>query len=285
MVKLWPLLVVSALAFLAPGVPALEVTVTSSHIGSFPALVRALGPADAVTLVNWDAHDDAFALDESRRIRPTLWTSAGPQEDRLLEMDQGEFLEGYTWIEPLMPRPVARLVWVRPGLPSTAEANRVTRDLNREVRKAGLPDLEWTASDEALWVPPEGPWVLSVDLDVLAGDLSAAAGRLARFLSRTRDHPPRLVTACVSAPYLAPGEPGPLVRLFLKAVLEQTPWTVRVDPQVSWGGRDRGQEARLKAGGRTWAEYDAPTDGLESWIIAEGQGRVSWGTSTSPSPG
>jgi len=250
------------------------VHLTSSHIGSFFSLATTLDPEASLTLVNWDAHDDALALTQSRVIRRTLWKKGRVDLNRLNEMDQGQFVEGYNWIEPLMPQPLRRVIWVRPGKPSDLEDLRITEGLQREVRLAGSPALDWSWNDEVGWEPPGEAWVLSIDLDVLSRDPGGRAERLSRFLSQAATRPPVVVTACVSAPYLEASEPGPLVRELLEALLAVTDWTISVDPRVSWGGRDRGQERRLGAEGRQWHEYDARDDGLESWIAAHGQGRI-----------
>lgn len=272
---MWRILLLAVTVPLAASPP---VVFTSSHIGSFSALARWL-PSDAtLTLVLVDAHDDAMALTESRTIRARLWEDGVVQESVLRTLDAGQYIEGYNWIEPLMPHPLARVLWIAPASSLADQARtRVIAALNTEVRAAGEPDLEVNFKEGPPDQVPDGPWVLSIDLDYFAESPGALEGNLRTLLGLCRRNPPLVVTFAVSEPYLASASQGELfVTIAWSVLLEETDWRITVDPRVSWGGRDRGQEHRLAARQRVWEEFNFTR--VRPWADQYGQGRITYAT-------
>ncbi len=119
-----------ALASSAPAAPTtLPVYIEDSHAGSFYWLAEHLPLDEPVTLIHFDAHSDASAIFDSDQLRTRLRRVSSSEERRALlaKWRRAGAVQCFNWIEPLMPAPIARVIWV-PGDRAPAEAAQRERE-------------------------------------------------------------------------------------------------------------------------------------------------------------
>lgn len=244
--------------------PAVDLFLSPSHADScFIVLGRCRSEA---TLVNVDFHDDLAANRRSRELRrawfaPAAEGRAGPDADRA-----GTGVACWNWIEPLMPFPVSRAVWVAPPGAADESSADLGRKLKLGKRFDGLAPERFALADFAKALP-RGPWILSIDLDYLCRS-DDPEGDLRWLLDRCAGHPPEVAVAAVSMPYL-PSEAmaGRLVRALASAIAAEPGWRFLVDPAEPVAEAiDRKRRDELRKEGREWKEYDPRADGLAAFI-------------------
>src|SRR6202035_6124955 len=99
----------------AGGAPlTLPIYIEDSHAGSFYWLAEHLDLDEECTLIHFDAHSDASAIFDSDKLRERLRRVASVEERRqLLERwREAGVIQCFNWIEPLMPAPISRVIWV-----------------------------------------------------------------------------------------------------------------------------------------------------------------------------
>jgi hypothetical protein len=257
----WTILLLAvAFARWAHGSPApLPVYIEESHAGSFYWLAEHLDLDEECTLIHFDAHSDATALFDSDKLRERLRRVASLDERRqLLETwRRSGLIQCFNWIEPLMPAPFSKVIWV-PG-PSVTRtrarklqqeaaahldgqleaAPRVSGPFRERSRVLGFDKLrtEWKE---------RGPVVITIDLDYFAGlparKQPAEFERVWKFVSECRNL--RAVTIAISRPYLSDdAEADHLLRLALNASLSLPTATIQFEP-FARAGNDRSRRAR-----------------------------------------
>src|SRR5262249_54867124 len=131
-------------------------------------------------------HSDASGIFDSDKLRAALRNVPSPESRRtLLDRWRNEgAVQCFNWIEPLMPAPVARVIWVSAKKLSPPEiskhAHQATALLDGHLeaapRKSGSLRESYVVSDfDGLQkhLNPTEPLVATIDLDYFAG-LSAA---------------------------------------------------------------------------------------------------------------
>src|SRR6266498_1449250 len=101
----------------------LPVYIEDNHAGTFYWLAQNLDLDHACTLILFDAHSDASGIFDSDKIRDTLRNVASPNDRRTL-LDRWRHtgaVQCFNWIEPLMPAPIAGVIWVPAEKLSTSE--------------------------------------------------------------------------------------------------------------------------------------------------------------------
>jgi hypothetical protein len=239
--------------------PTLPIYVENSHAGSFYWLAQQLDLDEEITLVHFDAHSDASAVFDSDELRDRLRRVASSEERRELldRWRQVGAIQCFNWIEPLMPAPIANLIWVRgeklrkseaAALQKTATgqldgqleaAPRSAGSLATRCRVLGLEDLRANIKDGT-------PVVITIDLDYFAevhpGARAAAFERVWKFVAGCRNL--RAVTFAISRPYLASDDQADaLVRLALAASLSLPTARIQFEP-FEKVGNDRSLRAR-----------------------------------------
>jgi len=212
----------------------LPVFLADNHAETFAWITRTFHPDDAHLMVLVDAHSDASAVERSEELREGLRRVAN-ETGRAARVEswraQGR-LQAFNWIEPLMPRPVDRVLWL--AAPELAEPARLAKAkeaieqldgrLEVEPRSAGSFAERWEACDlkgYAAWQPGRRPVILAIDLDFFAGmpphDREA---RFAAIWERAMDWPGLAgVAFAVSRPWLTDdAEADALVALVVDAV-------------------------------------------------------------------
>ena len=264
----------------------LHIYIEDNHAGSFYWLARQIDLETSYTLVHFDAHSDASALFDSDKIRTALRHSASLQARQdLLERWRGTgTIQCFNWIEPLMPAPIAKVIWVPQRQLNITETSRektkATTQLDGHLeaapRQSGSFRDRYVVSDfENLRETLAGaqPLLVTIDLDYFAGMAAEArAAEFDRIWNFVTAQPAlRAVTFAISRPYLKDdNEAHRLVQLTLKAALSLPTASVQFEPFLAVA-RDRSARAReLQKAGRGVASYDVTTapEALRSLVLA-----------------
>jgi len=237
----------------------IPVYIEDSHAGSFYWLAEHLDLDEEYTLIHFDAHSDASGIFDSDQLRERLRRVASVEARReLLERwRETGAIQCFNWIEPLMPAPISRVIWVRAAQIAKREARRLrekavsqfdghleaapraTGSFRERCRVVGLDQLR------AIW-KEEQPVVITIDLDyfaeIPADQRAAEFERVWKFVTECRNL--RAVTIAISRPYLKNDEQADdLLRLALKASFSLPTATVQFEPFTTVGN-DRSLRAR-----------------------------------------
>jgi hypothetical protein len=237
----------------------LPVYIEDSHAGSFYWLAEHLDLDEEYTLIHFDAHSDASGIFASDELRECLRRVASVEARReLLERWRRKgAIQCFNWIEPLMPAPISRVIWVRAARVAKRDARmlreeavshfdghleaapRAAGSFRERCRVVGLDQLR------AIW-KEEQPVVITIDLDyfaeVPAAKRAAEFERVWKFVTERRNL--RAVTIAISRPYLKSDEQAnDLLRLALKASLSLPTAAVQFEPFATVGN-DRSLRAR-----------------------------------------
>jgi hypothetical protein len=221
-----------------------------------------------------DAHSDASSAERSEELReglrrvPNLEARAAKVE----EWRKEGRVQAFNWIEPLLPRPVDRVLWLAaPELTdekcsaTTAEATGLLDGrLEVEPRSAGSFAARWETCDlkgYTAWQPGARPVILAIDLDFFAGMKAEDRERhFEAIWERAMDWPGLGgVAFAVSRPWLTDNaEADALVGLVAEAVRRTRGARLEIDLV-----QERGPDTSLKAGeltqqGRAVPRWDLP---------------------------
>src|SRR5215471_17436431 len=149
------LLVVPGAASADAGV--LPIYIEDNHAGTFYWLAQTIDLDQPCTLVLFDAHSDASGIFDSDKIRKALRNVASPQDRRtLLDRWRGQgAVQCFNWIEPLMPVPIAKVIWVPAEKLSETEIHQRTQQatalldghLEAAPRKSGSLRRSYVVTD------------------------------------------------------------------------------------------------------------------------------------------
>lgn len=260
----------------------LPVHIEESHAGVFYHLVETLPLSEAHTLVLIDAHCDANGMANSDEIRKAI--RRGPtlkqRAEMLAEWRRTGKIQCYNWIEPLMPAPIAEVIWIPRARLSEEERVALETDAREYLdaheealpREAGalrpryrVMSLEGFAHEAESW-PEAKPVVASVDLDYFAktadAELEAQLEGMMEILLHLRAL--RGLSFAISSPYLRDAAQGErLVTLALDAAWRIPNAEVHFDPFAKTGP-DRSLMARLlERQGKRLPEFDVTKAGPE----------------------
>ncbi len=260
----------------------LPVYVEESHAGAFYHLVETLPLREAHTLVLIDAHCDANGMANSDEIRKAI--RRGPtvkqRAEMLAEWRRMGKIQCYNWIEPLMPAPIAEVIWIPAARLSEAERAALETDAREylDAHEEALPreagalgpryrvlSLEGFAREAQDW-PESKPVVASVDLDYFAksadADLAPQMEGLMGLLLRMRAL--RGLSFAISSPYLRDAAQAErLTTLALDAAWRIPNAEVHFDPFAKTGP-DRSLMARLlERQGKRLPAFDVTKAGPE----------------------
>lgn len=232
---------------------ALPIYIEDNHAGSFYWLAEHLDLDEQHTLIHFDAHSDASQIFDSDKIRERLRRVASVEERRqLLERWRAAgAIQCFNWIEPLMPAPISRVVWVHARNRSDEKEalDQLDGHLEAAPRAAGSfrSRYELLSFDRlrSHW-KEDGPVVVTIDLDYFAdvppAQRAAKFERVWKFVTECRNL--RAVTIAISRPYLKDDEQAEdLVRLAIEASLSLPTATLQFEPFAKVGN-DRSLRAR-----------------------------------------
>ncbi len=268
---------------------ALPIYIEDNHAGTFYWLAQNVDLDQPCTLILFDAHSDASGIFDSDKIRDALRNVASPQERQAL-LDRWRHTGGvqcFNWIEPLMPAPIAKVIWVPAEKLSASEighrAQQATALLDGHLeaapRKSGLLHESYVVSDFdslAKYLTPNQPLVVTIDLDYFAGLLAAeqeiAFARIWNFVIERRNL--RAITFAISRPYLKDGdEAHRLLKLALTSALSLPTAQTEFEPFLRVANDHSNLAKELMARGEKVPAFDvahAPQD-LRARILSERQ--------------
>src|SRR4029079_9185449 len=183
---LWIAALLIAAASAARGANGLPIYIEDNHAGTFYWLAQNIDLDQPCTLILFDAHSDASGIFDSDKIRYALRNVASTQ-DRQTLLDRWRrkgAVQCFNWIEPLMPAPIEKVIWV-PAEKLSASQVQEDRDratalldghLEAAPRKSGSFREAYVVSDfENLKKEIEHTerLIVTIDLDYFAG-LAAA---------------------------------------------------------------------------------------------------------------
>jgi hypothetical protein len=226
----------------------LPIYIEDNHAGSFYWLAEHLDPDEEFTLIHFDAHSDASAIFDSDKIRERLRRVASLEERRelLRSWRAAGTIQCFNWIEPLMPAPIARVLWVHPR--NAGEEKEALAQLDGQLeaapRAAGsLRKLYQAVGFGRLrsQLQEDRPVIVTIDLDyfadIPANRRAAEFERVWKFVAECRNL--RAVTIAVSRPYLKSDEQADeLLRLAVEASLSLPTANVEFEPFENVGHDD-----------------------------------------------
>ncbi|WP_018968898.1 CapA family protein [Rubritalea marina] len=115
----------------------LPIYIEDNHLGSFGFFAQELDLDEEYTLILFDAHSDASNIAHSDSIRERIRKVRSSQHraEVIQELRQSGKLQAYNWIEPLMPRPIQRVIWIAGSELSEAKM--------RELEEEAIKHLDW----------------------------------------------------------------------------------------------------------------------------------------------
>src|SRR5882724_7117559 len=270
----------------------LPVYIEDNHAGTFYWLAQHIDLDQASTLVLFDAHSDASGIFDSDKIREALRKVASV-EDRQTLLDRWRnhgVVQCFNWIEPLMPAPIAKVIWVPAERLSPEEIRKRTQeattllDGHQEAapRKSGsflglyaVTDLENLERQ----LDPGRPLIVTIDLDYFSGlsvaEQEAAFARIWNFVIERRNL--HAITFAISRPYLeSDDETYRLLKLALTSALSLPTAPIEFEPFLTVPNDHSNLAKKLIVKGEKLPAFDvaqAPQE-LRARILSESK-RIS----------
>ena len=269
------------------GANVLPVYIEDNHAGTFYWLAQHIDLDQASTLVLFDAHSDASGIFDSDKIREALQKVASV-EDRQMLLDRWRnhgVVQCFNWIEPLMPAPIAKVIWVPAEKLSPAEIRGRTHEatafldshLEAAPRKSGSLRESYVVTDfEDLetHIDPSQPLIVTIDLDYFAGlpvaEQETAFARIWEFVIERPNL--RAITFAVSRPYLkSENEAQRLLTLALTSALSLPTAEIEFEPFLTVANDHSNLAKKLLVKGEKLLAFDvgqAPQE-LRARILSE----------------
>ena len=267
----------------------LPIYIEDNHAGTFYWLVKNLDLDQPCTLILFDAHSDASGIFDSDRIRNALRNVASVEERHaLLDRWRGEgAVQCFNWIEPLMPAPIAKVIWVPAEKLSAPDIRKRTQQatalldghLEAAPRQSGSLRESYVVSDFnnlEKQLTPNQPLVVTIDLDYFAGlsitEQEAAFARVWNFVIEQRNL--HAITFAISRPYLKDeDEANRLLELALTSTLSLPTAQIEFEPFLTVANDHSNLAKKLMARGEKLPAFDlgqAPQE-LRTRILSERQ--------------
>jgi Bacterial capsule synthesis protein PGA_cap len=267
----------------------LPVYIEDNHAGTFYWLAQNIDLDEPCTLILFDAHSDASGIFDSDKIRDAIRNvaSKGARQTLLDQWRSKGAVQCFSWIEPLMPAPIAKVIWVPAEKLSPADIGNRTQEatalldghLEAAPRKCGSLRESYLVSDFQHLekrVAPGEPLVVTIDLDYFGG-LSATEQEtaFARIWNFAIEQPRlRAITFAISRPYLKSDEDAQrLLKLALTATLSLPTARIQFEPFLTVENDHSNLAKELMAKGQKLPAFDlnqAPQE-LRARILSERQ--------------
>jgi hypothetical protein len=178
----WLAAVLVAINTASAATKALPIYIEDNHAGTFYWLAQNIDLDRSYTLVLFGAHSDASGIFDSDKIRYALRNVASTQERQTL-LDRWRSkgtVQCFNWIEPLMPAPIEKVLWVPSDRLSVSQIRERREEatafldghLEAAPRKSGslreayiVSDLEHLQKE----IDPNQRLIVTIDLDYFAG--------------------------------------------------------------------------------------------------------------------
>ncbi|HEU4770868.1 MAG TPA: hypothetical protein VFS68_01810, partial [Candidatus Udaeobacter sp.] len=236
----------TAISALATAANNLPIYIEDNHAGTFYWLAQNIDLDQSYALVLFDAHSDASGIFDSDKIRYAVRNVASAH-DRQTLLDRWRAkgaVQCFNWIEPLMPAPIEKVIWVPAERLSQSQIREHRRKatalldghLEAAPRKSGSLRDAYVVSDFehlAKEINPNQQLIVTIDLDYFAGLAAAkqeqAFGRIWNFvIERPNLH---AITFAISRAYLnSEAEANRLVRLALMSALSLPTAQIEFEP-------------------------------------------------------
>ena len=202
---------------------SLPIYIEDNHAGTFYWLAQNIDLDQSYTLILFDAHSDASGIFDSDKIRYSLRNVASAQ-DRQTLLDRWRSkgtVQCFNWIEPLMPAPIKKVIWVPAEKLSASQISEdrqqatalLDSHLEAAPRKSGSLQEAYVVSDfEHLekQLDPKQQLIFTIDLDYFAGlaapEQEQAFARIWNFVIERPNL--RAITFAISHPYLKSEDEG-----------------------------------------------------------------------------
>src|SRR5438552_437254 len=276
----------------AAGASILPIYIEDNHAGTFYWLARHVDLDQPCTLVHFDAHSDASGIFDSDKIRNALRnvTSEQARQTLLDRWRSKGTVQCFNWIEPLMPAPIAKVIWVPAERLSPEEIRKRTQEatalldghLEAAPRKSGSFLGSYTVTDlENLekHIDPSRPLIVTIDLDYFAGLPAAQQEKaFARIWNFVIERPNlRAITFAISRPYLKTEEEAyRLLKLALTSALLLPTAQIEFEPFLTVANDHSNLAKKLMVKGEKLPAFDvtqAPVE-LRARILSESK-RIS----------
>jgi poly-gamma-glutamate capsule biosynthesis protein CapA/YwtB (metallophosphatase superfamily) len=273
----------------AAGTNVLPIYIEDNHAGTFYWLAQNIDLDQRCTLVLFDAHSDASGIFDSDKIRDALRTVAsGQTRQTLLDRWRSKWVvQCFNWIEPLMPAPITKVIWVPAEKLSETEVRQRTQEatalleghLEAAPRKSGSFRESYVVSDfESLekHLDPNQPLVVTIDLDYFAGlpaaEQEAGFARIWNFVVARPKL--RAITFAISRPYLKGEDDAQrLLKLALTSALSLPTAQIEFEPFLTVANDHSNLAKKLMAKGEKLPGFDvaqAPQE-LRARILSDRQ--------------
>src|SRR5947199_2760745 len=267
----------------------LPIYVEDNHAGTFYWLAQNVDLDQPCTLILFDAHSDASGIFDSDKIREALRNVPSPQDRQALldRWRQAGGVQCFNWIEPLMPAPIARVIWVPAEKLSATEIGERAQGatalldghLEAAPRKSGSLRESYVVSDFdrlKTHLNPNQPLVVTIDLYYFAGlptkEQETAFARIWNFVIERRNV--RAITFAISRPYLkGDDEAYRLLKLALTAALSLPTAQIEFEPFLTVANDHSNLAKELMAKGEKLPKFDlaqAP-QAIRARILSERQ--------------
>ena len=277
------LVATSPLTTTANGLP---IYIEDNHAGTFYWLAQNIDLDQSYTLLLFDAHSDASGIFDSDKIRDALRNVASAQ-DRQTLLDRWRSkgaVQCFNWIEPLMPAPIEKVVWV-PAEKLSESQIREHREkattlldghLEAAPRKSGSLREAYVVSDfEHLEkeIDRSQRLIVTIDLDYFAGlpeaEREQAFARIWNFVIERPNV--RAITFAISRPYLkSEDDADRLLKLALMSALSLPTAQIEFEPFLTVGNDHSDLAKKLMVKGEKPPAFDVAqsTQDLRARILS-----------------
>ena len=267
----------------------LPVYIEDNHAGTFYWLAGNIDLDQPYTLILFDAHSDASGIFDSDKIRDALRNVASTQDrQRLLDRWRGNgTVQCFNWIEPLMPAPIEKVIWVPAGKLSESQIREHRQQatalldghLEAAPRKSGSFQDAYLVSDfEHLdkAIDAKQQLIVTIDLDYFAGlaetERGQAFGRIWNFVVERPNL--RAITFAISRAYLNDEpEANWLLQLTLTSALSLPTAQIEFEPFLNVANDHSNLAKKLLVKGEKPAAFDVAqiTQELRARILSESE--------------
>ena len=277
------LLVASGAA--ATAAKPLPIYIEDNHAGTFYWLAQNVDLDQRYTLLLFDAHSDASGIFDSDKLRDAVRNVASAHDRQtLLDRWRGKgAVQCFNWIEPLMPAPIEKVIWV----PAEHLSESLIRDhrhkatalldshLEAAPRKSGSLQQAYVVSDfEHLVIDPKQQLIVTIDLDYFAGlPASEQAQAFAQIWNFVIERPNlRAITFAISRAYLNDEPEGNrLLQLAFTSALALPTAQIEFEPFLTVANDHSNLAKKLLLKGEKPAAFDVAhiTQELQARILSE----------------
>jgi hypothetical protein len=265
----------------------LPIYIEDNHAGTFYWLAQNIDLDQSYALLLFDAHSDASGIFDSDKIRNAVRNVASIKERQML-LDRWRSkgtVQCFNWIEPLMPAPIEKVIWVPAEKVSISQIREhreqatafLDGHLEAAPRKSGSLHEAYVVSDfEHLEkeIDAKQQLIVTIDLDYFSGEAAAeqepAFARIWNFVIQRPNL--RAITFAISRPYLNSGaEANQLLKLALTSALSLPTARIEFEPFLTVANDHSDLAKKLMLRGEKPPAFDVAriTEELRARILSE----------------